>query len=286
MTSRAIAVIGAGQAGIAAASTAAAHGIHVHLFDRFAIDLLDSPASLTTYPGTSVWGVFPGWQIGATRDDEAITVQVDAILLANGPIDEMVTFAGATRPGVMTASGLAQLTDRWRLLPGRRFVIIGEGPIAQDCVDRVQRDGGEIILQVPASLAISLEVLGDPAVTGVLVDGAHLDADTVVMAAGVVPDLSLAAMAGCDLVFDENVQDWRLLLDAGQRTSLPSVWAAGGVAGHFTDAAESGRRAAEDMVAALTGGLQERYSPVNAASLTTIRQPWQYDQRIGAENAR
>lgn len=285
MTAPSLAIIGAGISGSAAALVAARAGITVHLFDRFSIDLAGNDTeTMSLYPETPVWGLFPGWQIAASHGNEPVIANVEAVLLANGSFDLIPAFSGSTRPGVITAFGLTALVDRWKLLPGQRFVLIGDGPESTQSADLVQRAGGDVVLVIPGSSARSAEIIGDPAVTGVQFDGMLHHADCVVVAAGTLPDLVLAGMAGCDLVFDIDRQLWRLDVDGEQRTTVPAIWAAGSVAGN-ADAGESGRRAAESIVAALSAGrlgCERRLGPTGPP---TFRQPWRFDERIGAEIA-
>jgi pyruvate/2-oxoglutarate dehydrogenase complex dihydrolipoamide dehydrogenase (E3) component len=259
-------------------------GFTVHLFDRLDIDAVDIEPAITIHSSTPVWGLFPSWQIAASRGTEPVTVDVDAVLLANGSIDRVVPVAGSTLPGVITASGLMQLIDRWRLLPGKRFVILGDGPEATGVAGAIARAGGEIARIEPASSVPSLEIVGADGVTGVRRGDDLIDADIVVMAAGQLPDLSLAAMAGCDMVFDNDARHWRLDIAADGRTSVPGIWAAGSVAGS-ADPEASGRLAGESIVAALTAGLPALDAP-SGPSGSVVRQPWRYDQRIGAGSER
>lgn len=285
MSAASLAIVGAGISGTAAARSAAQAGIAVHLFDRFSIDLAGNDAeSITLYPETPVWGLFPGWQIAASHGTEPVIANVDAVLLANGSFDRIPAFSGSTRPGVLTASGLAALVERWQLLPGQRFVLIGDEPELTQSAEVIRRAGGEVVLVIPGSSARSAEIIGEPGVTGVRFDGMHHHADCVVVAAGILPDLVLAGMAGCDLVFDNDRQIWRLDVDGEQRTTVSAIWAAGSVAGD-ADAEASGRRAAQSIIAALSSGHLSSERRPGSNTLTTFRQPWRFDERIGAEIA-
>ena len=62
----------------------------------------------------------------------------------------------------------------------------------------------------------------DPGLRATLTDGAAIDADLVLLAAGVAPDASLAEAAGIDLA-----EDGEIAADAALRTSAPAVLACG-----------------------------------------------------------
>ena len=160
-----LAVIGAGPAGLAAAAQAADAGLEVTLVDAFALPggqyykqtpLLahGAPApggtaapdpyarqllaavecdAVRLLTGTWVWGLFPeddGYLLclygppGTARRLKARTV-----ILAPGAYDRPAPFPGWTLPGVMTAGAALTLVKHQRVLPGRRILLSGTGPL-------------------------------------------------------------------------------------------------------------------------------------------------------------
>jgi NADPH-dependent 2,4-dienoyl-CoA reductase/sulfur reductase-like enzyme len=92
--------------------------------------------------GHQVWAVEPGFRVHATtgsaRSGDApgdavrssgVTVDADAVLLATGSYERVVPFPGWDLPGVFTAGGAQALLKGDLVLPGRRVVVAGTGPL-------------------------------------------------------------------------------------------------------------------------------------------------------------
>ena len=158
MTRHDIAVVGAGPAGLAAASTAARAGASVVLIDAaprpggqfwrhrdggIAQDA-DLHHALATFrrlmPGTGV-RYLPGhqvWTVAAgedgctvralTPEQREITIAASYLVLAPGAYDRQVPFPGWDLPGVMAAGGAQALLKGQGVLPGQRVLVSGTGP--------------------------------------------------------------------------------------------------------------------------------------------------------------
>ncbi|MGD8518655.1 MAG: NAD(P)/FAD-dependent oxidoreductase [Anaerolineae bacterium] len=154
-----LAVVGAGPAGLAAAVEAAGLGLPVTLVDAFALpggqyykqtppelgatappdkhaayllDGIDHDA-VRLLSGTSVWGLFPeddGYLLclygppGTPR-----RIKARAVILAPGAHDRPVPFPGWTLPGVITAGAALTMVKHQHVLPGRRILLSGTGPL-------------------------------------------------------------------------------------------------------------------------------------------------------------
>ncbi|MGW2330921.1 FAD/NAD(P)-dependent oxidoreductase [Streptomyces sp. NPDC001700] len=154
-----IAVLGAGPAGLAAATAAAAHGARVALLDaaprpggqywrhRPADDGAahhDWPAfqrlrtALDTYrarldhlPGHAVWHIertAAGFVTHALSDGTSREVRSRTVVVATGAYDRQLPFPGWTLPGVYTAGGVQALLKGHGVVAGRRVVVAGTGP--------------------------------------------------------------------------------------------------------------------------------------------------------------
>ena len=169
-----LAVVGAGPAGLAAAAQAAELGWPVTLIDAFALPggqyYKQTPTALgETVPpdgharqllaagdrdavrllaGTSVWGLFPeegGYLLclygpaGTPRRLKARTV-----ILAPGAYDRPVPFPGWTLPGVMTAGAALNLVKHQHVLPGRRVLLSGTGPLQLVLARHLLEAGAEL----------------------------------------------------------------------------------------------------------------------------------------------
>jgi NADPH-dependent 2,4-dienoyl-CoA reductase/sulfur reductase-like enzyme len=177
-----LAVVGAGSAGLAAAAEAAGMGLAVTLADAFdlpggqyykqippalgersvpdnhASHLLDAVEDDTVrlLAGTSVWGIFPeacpeqkrrngGYLLclyGPSGTPRRLKAQ--AVILAPGAYDRPVPFPGWTLPGVMTAGAALTLVKHQHLLPGRRILLSGTGPLQLVLARHLLEAGAEL----------------------------------------------------------------------------------------------------------------------------------------------
>lgn len=153
-----IAVVGAGPAGLAAASAAANAGVSVALVDAAprpggqfwrhrahgierdadlhhdlrAFARLRPDEKVTYLPGHQVWTISAadrGCTVRALAPDQTETV-IDAgfLILAPGGYDRQVPFPGWDLPGVMTAGGAQALLKGQGVLAGQRVLVAGTGP--------------------------------------------------------------------------------------------------------------------------------------------------------------
>jgi D-hydroxyproline dehydrogenase subunit alpha len=83
------------------------------------------------------------------------------VLLAPGAYDRPVPFDGWTLPGVMTAGGAQTLVKTQRVLPGRRIVFAGSGPVALAFPAQLHHYGANVALVLEAGPAPGMrDVLG------------------------------------------------------------------------------------------------------------------------------
>ena len=153
-------VVGGGPAGLAAARAAAQAGVRVMLADEnpelggqyyrrppaaFPVrdparlgkehaegrKLIDEVRALGVEArlDTVVWGIFDGRTAALASGDRTERVEARTLVLAPGAYDRPVPFPGWTLPGVVTAGGAQNLMKAYRVLPGRRVLIAGSGPL-------------------------------------------------------------------------------------------------------------------------------------------------------------
>jgi thioredoxin reductase/bacterioferritin-associated ferredoxin len=173
--SREVVVVGGGPAGITAAIAAASAGARVLLLDegarpggqvyrqlpaglragagdrlgreqREGRTLLAALArsSVIVWSGAEVWGIFPERVVAVQRSGRAHRIQAGALVLAPGAYERPVAFPGWTLPGVLTAGGAATLVRAQRVLPGRRVVLAGTGPLVLTAAVALVRGGAEV----------------------------------------------------------------------------------------------------------------------------------------------
>ena len=175
-------VIGGGPAGLAAARTAASHGVRVTLVDEN-VELggqyyrqmpsswrAPGPARLGRESAegrrlidevralgvelrldTVAWGIFDGHTVALATRNEAERVYAQTLVLAPGAYDRPVPFPGWTLPGVVTAGGAQNLMKAYRVLPGRRVLIAGSGPLLLVVAHYLIGGGAQVVALCEAS---------------------------------------------------------------------------------------------------------------------------------------
>lgn len=154
-----VAVVGAGPAGLAAATTCAKAGLATVLFDEQASaggqiyrSITDTPvqnksvlgesywrgaglvdafqASGAQYvPGATVWSVSREREIGVSFGGGSQLVQAGRVVLCTGALERPFPIPGWTLPGVMTAGAAQILLKSSGLVPSGRTVLAGCGPL-------------------------------------------------------------------------------------------------------------------------------------------------------------
>ncbi|MFF7081509.1 FAD/NAD(P)-dependent oxidoreductase [Streptomyces lavendulae] len=87
------------------------------------------------HPFHHVWTVVPdgadGWILHAVAgpEEHAATYGARAVLLATGAYERQLPFPGWTLPGVVGAGGAQAMLKGGLVLPGRRIVVAGSGPL-------------------------------------------------------------------------------------------------------------------------------------------------------------
>ncbi|MGW0466510.1 FAD/NAD(P)-dependent oxidoreductase [Streptomyces sp. NPDC003027] len=186
-----LAVIGAGSAGMAGAVAASGLGLSVALLDaspgtggqfhRHPAPALGAvrPEALhhdwSTYTdlrrrlaasradhlaGHHVWSVMKeadgAWAVHAVTgadgtDERPVRVRARAVLLATGAYERQLPFPGWTLPGVVGAGGAQAMLKSGLVLPGRRIVVAGSGPLLLAVAGTLAAAGARVPAVVEAS---------------------------------------------------------------------------------------------------------------------------------------
>jgi NADPH-dependent 2,4-dienoyl-CoA reductase/sulfur reductase-like enzyme len=174
----ALAIVGAGPAGLEAAVAAAEAGTPVTLIDshpqpggqyfkQLPVNFRSGDRTPHHQAGqallarlgqtetrllnqTLVWGAFPnpdgpGWLLALHGPKAPTHLQAKALILAGGAYDRPIPFPGWTLPGVMTAGAAQTLLKSQRLLPGRRILLSGTGPLQLAVAAQLAQTGAEVV---------------------------------------------------------------------------------------------------------------------------------------------
>ena len=289
-------IVGAGPSGLSAAIEAAKRGLHVVIFDEnekpggqlfkqihkffgskehkakirgFVIgnELLKEASDL----GVEV--VLNATVIGLYQDKEVVVkigegiehFKGDALIIATGAAENMVTFPGWTLPGVIGAGAAQTMMNLHGVLPGKKVLMLGSGNVGLVVSFQLMQCGCEVVALVDAAPKVGgygvhaakvartgvpfylshtiVKAEGDECVEGVTIAEVdehfkfipgtekHFDVDTICLAVGLSPMSQLLKMAGAKMEDNPKRGGQVPVCDEYGRTSLPGVFVAGDVSG-------------------------------------------------------
>lgn len=329
-------VIGAGPAGMAAATTAASFGLKTALLDEqprpggqiyrdvgttdpvvtrllgpdylhgLALTQKLHASTVERHTDTLVWDVSRDLTVTALRDGLALQLRAPQLIVATGALERPSPLPGWTLPGVMNA-GAAQIALKTSgAIPSGPVVLAGAGPllllVAGQLLDAGARVAAVVetapaanrraaLRHLPAALrspglllkglamlnrlrragvpwfrhASDLAVQGTQRAEALSFSaggrGHRVDADTVLLHHGVVPDTQLSRLLRVEHVWSDTQLAWQVKTDSFGQTSLAGLRMAG------DGVAIAGARAAEAQGTMVAMGAAEALGRMNAMQL-------------------
>ena len=119
--------------------------------------------------GATVWDAKPG-RLWFEQDGASWLLRCKHIVLAPGAYDRCIPFPGWTLPGVLTAGALQVMVRGFGVVPGKRALVVGSGPLLLPTVTALLGAG----VQVVAALEASSRGNALRALPGVLRSGARV----------------------------------------------------------------------------------------------------------------
>ena len=287
-------VIGAGPAGLSAAIEAAKKGIRPIVFDenakpggqlfkqihkffgskehkakvrgfKIGEELLQEAEKygVEVVLNATVVGLYPEKEVTVRIGDEVKHYKGDAVLVATGASENMVTFKGWTLPGVIGAGAAQTMMNLHHIKPGKKVLMLGSGNVGLVVSFQLIQAGCEVVALADAAPRVGgygvhaakvarcgvpfylshtiVEAKGTDHVTGVVIGEVGSDwkvipgtekefeVDTICLAVGLSPMSQLLNQAGCQMKDTKGgyVPDCK---EDGS-TSVPGIFAAGDVSG-------------------------------------------------------
>jgi len=119
--------------------------------------------------GATVWDARPG-RLWFEQDGASWLLRCKHIVLAPGAFDRCIPFPGWTLPGVLTAGALQVMVRGFGVVPGKRALVVGSGPLLLPTVTALLSAGVKVV----AALEASSRWNAMKALPGVLRSGARL----------------------------------------------------------------------------------------------------------------
>lgn len=250
--------------------------------------------------GTEVCGINPQLVLWVVKNKkEHISLQADKVILAAGAIENPLAFPGWTLPGVMGAGAAQTMANVYRVLPGKRILIIGSGNVGvivayqlmqagaqiQGVVEgkkqlgaygvhtaKLSRAGVPFYTRSTISRAIGEEMVEAAEIVEIDDDWNHIPgtevqipADTICLAAGFTPLTELAWTAGCRFAYIPEAGGHIPVHNEKMETTQRGIYVAGDITGieEASTAMEEGRLAGIQAAAAL-----ELYTEEEAAKMS------------------
>lgn len=123
-------------------------------------------AGVTIRSETVVWGIWDRRLACVTKDVAATVIEAKVMVLCPGARDRPVAFQGWTLPGVITAGAAKIMVAVQRVLPGKRILMAGSGPLALAFSAQLRGYGAEVVEVLEAAPRPSLRQLARLVATG------------------------------------------------------------------------------------------------------------------------
>lgn len=291
-----VVIIGAGPAGLCAAIEAAKQGLEVLLFDEhsraggqlfkqihkffgsqdhkagrrgfeIARELIEEAENLRIELclESRALGLFEAKVIGIEKNRQLQAVKAEAIILATGASENSIAFPGWTLPGVMGAGAVQTMVNLYRVLPGKRVLMVGSGNVGLIVSYQLLQAGADVVAIIEAEREIGgygvhsakIRRAGVPILTlhtvmqangrngvesaiigqvdekGRAISGSEqvLNVDLICLAVGLSPLAELAWMAGCRCLFSSELGGYVPVHDRDMRTTERGIYVAGDISG-------------------------------------------------------
>ena len=100
--------------------------------------------SITCMYDAQVWGIFEDREVACFQGQESFSIRFKKLIITAGAYDRPVPFPGWTLPGVFTAGGAQRLVKNLRVLPGKKILLAGTGPLQLALASQISKARGQV----------------------------------------------------------------------------------------------------------------------------------------------
>jgi NADPH-dependent 2,4-dienoyl-CoA reductase/sulfur reductase-like enzyme len=206
-----------------------------------------------------------GKEIGIIENDKIKWIKAKKIIFGCGASEKVIHFPGWTLPGVMGAGGAQTLVNIHRVLPGKRFLMIGSGNVGLVFSYQLLHAGAEVVAVVEALPKIGgygvhaakICRAGVPIMTSHTIKEAHgrdkveaatimaidknwcpipgtektFRTDVICLAVGLRPNIELPLSVGCETMYLSALGGRVPIHDENMETTVRGVYVTGDTAG-------------------------------------------------------
>ena len=98
-----------------------------------------------------MWAAFSAHEVAAIVAGRSTLFRPKRLVLATGAYEQSLPVPGWTLPGVMTVGGLQTLARSYRVAPGQRIVIAGNGPLCLQTAVELLDGGADVVAVLEAA---------------------------------------------------------------------------------------------------------------------------------------
>jgi glycine/D-amino acid oxidase-like deaminating enzyme/bacterioferritin-associated ferredoxin len=108
-------------------------------------------AGVTILGEATVWAAFSPGEVAAIVAGRAILFRPKRLVLATGAYEQSWPVPGWTLPGVMSVGGLQTLVRSYRVAPGQKIVVAGNGPLCLQTAVELIEGGANVVAVLEAA---------------------------------------------------------------------------------------------------------------------------------------
>jgi sarcosine oxidase subunit alpha len=105
-------------------------------------------ANVKLLSGKQVWGLEPGWKVHVsdlTKNEEALVIEAECVLLATGAVEKPVPLQGWTLPGVISIGAAQVMTNVYGVLPGKKVIVAGIDILSLSIARAMKLAGADVL---------------------------------------------------------------------------------------------------------------------------------------------